>query len=243
MNQQEQNNARKADRGTRANKTRRMVTIAMFAALAYAVMLVVHITIGGFLTLDIKDAVMTLCGLYFGPVAALLVAVLVPLLEMVTVSTTGVYGLVMNIIGSVSFSVTASLIYKYKKTFAGALVGLLSGAAAMTALMLLFNLIVTPRYFGMPVSAVRDMIPGLLLPFNLTKAAINVGLVLLLYKSLSTVLKKARVLPRGAVEIPQENKNPFTPRTLLVSLVGLLLVAGSLVVIFTVLHGKIGFGK
>ena len=242
MNEQknDRNGAKVAPRKTR---TRRMVAIAMFAALAYVVMLVIHIQIGGFLTLDIKDAVMTLCGLYFGPEAALIIAVLVPLLEMVTVSTTGVYGLVMNIIGSASFAVTASLIYKYKKTFTGALIGLVSGAFAMTAVMLLFNLIVTPRYFGMPVSAVRDMIPTLLLPFNVTKAAINVGIVLLLYKSLSTVLKKAHVLPYGAVEIPEQTKPAFTLRTLAVSLAGLVLIIASLVVIFTVLGGKIGFGK
>lgn len=243
MNDQNQNNEFPVERGQRATRTRRMVTIAMFAALAYVVMLVIHITIGGFLTLDVKDAVITLCGLYFGPVAALIIAVLVPLIEMITVSTTGVYGLVMNIIGSASFAVTASLIYKYKKTFFGAIIGLLSGAAAMTAVMLLFNLVVTPRYFGMPVSAVRDMIPTLLLPFNVTKAAINVGIVLLLYKSLSTVLKKARVLPYGAVESPEQSKPAFNVRTLIVSIVGLALIIASLIVIFTVLHGQIGFGK
>ena len=243
MNLQENKNSNPSHT-PRRDRTRRMVIIAMFAALAYVVLLAVHIKIGGFLTLDIKDAVMTLCGLYFGPAAALIIAVLVPLLEMVTVSTTGVYGLVMNIIGSVAFSVTASLIYKYKKTFAGALIGLLAGSFAMTAVMLLFNLIVTPRYFGMPVSAVRDMIPTLLLPFNVTKAAINVGIVLLLYKSLSTVLKKAHILPHGAIENPTADKEGNSiVRTLAVSVAGLVFIIASLVVIFTVLHGQIGFWK
>ena len=173
--------------------------IALFAAFAYVLMLAVHIVIGGFLTLDLKDAVITLCGLYFGPIGALAIAILVPLLEMVTVSTTGAYGLLMNFAGSAAFSLTASLIYKYRKTLWGAVVGLLSGAFLMTAVMLLLNLVVTPRYFGMPVAAVRQMIPSLLLPFNLTKAAVNAGLVLLFYKPLSGALKRAKTsLPRRA---------------------------------------------
>ena len=111
---------------------RRMVIIAMFTAMAYVAMLVIHIKVS-FLTLDVKDAVITLCGLYFGPASAVIISLLVPLIEMITVSTTGVYGLIMNILGSLAFSVTASLIYKYKKNMWGAVAGLVSGAVLMTA--------------------------------------------------------------------------------------------------------------
>ena len=226
-------------------RTRRLVMIALFAAIAYALMLAVHIVIGGFLTLDLKDAVITLCGLYFGPIGALVISLLVPLLEMVTVSSTGFYGLLMNIAGSAAFSLTASLIYKYRKTLWGAIAGLLSGAFLMTAVMLLLNLLVTPRYFGMPVAAVRKMIPGLLLPFNLTKAAVNAGLVLLFYKPPSTALKRAGVLPRGAenAETPEISRRRLVRRRVIVTACGIVLVAVSLVIIFTVLGGKIGFGK
>ena len=113
----------------RREATRRMVMIGLFSAMAYVVMLLLHIKVS-FLTLDVKDAVITLCGLYFGPVSALIISVLVPLLEFITVSTTGVYGLIMNILGSVSFSVTVSLIYKYKKTLWGAMLALFTGAFA-----------------------------------------------------------------------------------------------------------------
>ena len=114
-----------------AQKIRRMVVIGMFAAMAYVAMLVIHIKVS-FLTLDVKDAVITLCGLYFGPLSALIISVLVPLIELVTVSDTGLYGLIMNILGSVSFSVTASLIYRWKKSFFGAILALASAAFVMT---------------------------------------------------------------------------------------------------------------
>ena len=222
---------------------RRMVIIAMFCAMAYVVMLLIHIKVG-FLTLDVKDAVITLCGLYFGPLAALFISVVVPLLEL-SVSTTGYYGLIMNILGSVSFSVTASLIYKYKKTLWGAIAGLLSAAALMVAVMLLANLFITPYYMGVTVDAVRGMIPTLLFPFNLLKAIINVGVVLLLYKSMSRALRKAGVLPRRTTASEDTTFVPTTKKrliTVLITAIAILLIAVSMVLIFTVFKGKFDFG-
>lgn len=218
-------------------KLRRMITIALFAALAYVAMLVLHIKVG-FLTLDVKDAVITLCGLYFGPLAALVVSVIVPLLELVTVSTTGFYGLIMNILGSVAFSVTASLLYKWKKTFWGAIVALVSAVCATTGVMLLANLLITPYYMGVGVAEVWALIPTLLLPFNAVKALLNAGLVLLLYKQLSGALRRARVLPSEGVQGAKRN----TLRSVVVLLVACAVIAGCAVIIFAVLGGKITFG-
>ena len=231
-----------------AQKIRRMVVIGMFAAMAYVAMLVIHIKVS-FLTLDVKDAVITLCGLYFGPLSALFISVLVPLVELITVSDTGLYGLIMNILGSVSFSVTASLIYKWKKSFFGAILALSSAAFVVTGVMMLANLVVTPYFMGVNVATVRGMIPTLLLPFNLLKAIINVGVVLLLYKHLSTALRKAGFLPRRSFsqsQVAQQTAVAAKPsrwRILAVSAVAVILIAASLLIIFLVLGGNIGFGK
>ena len=228
----------------RGEAIRRMVMIAMFCAMAYVAMLVIHIKVG-FLTLDVKDAVITLCGLCFGPVSALIVSVVVPVFEL-AVSSTGYYGLIMNILGSVAFSVTASLIYKYKKTLWGAVVALLSGAFLMIAVMLAANLFVTPYYMGVTAEAVREMIPTLLFPFNLLKAIANVGVVLLLYKPVSRALRKGGFLPRRVVKEEKGNealaksKSRFT--TVIVAVVALLLIAASMVLIFTVFDGVFDFG-
>ena len=228
----------------RGEAIRRMVIIAMFCAMAYVAMLVIHIKVG-FLTLDVKDAVITLCGLCFGPVSALIVSVVVPVFEL-AVSSTGYYGLIMNILGSVAFSVTASLIYKYKKTLWGAVVALLSGAFLMIAVMLVANLVVTPYYMGVTAEAVREMIPTLLFPFNLLKAIANVGVVLLLYKPVSRALRKGGFLPRRVVkeekwnEALAKSKSRFT--TVIVAAVAVLLIAVSMVLIFTVFDGVFDFG-
>lgn len=230
-----------------AQKIRRMVIIAMFAAMAYVAMLVIHIKVS-FLTLDVKDAVITLCGLYFGPLSALVISVLVPLIELITVSDTGLYGLIMNILGSVSFSVTASLIYKWKKSFSGAILALSSAAFVMTGMMMLGNLLVTPYFMGVDIATVRGMIPTLLLPFNLLKAIVNVGVVLLLYKHLSTALRKAGFLPRKSFSTSQAEggsvaAKPSRLRIIAVSAAAVVLITGSLLIIFLVLGGNIGFGK
>lgn len=218
-------------------KLRRMITIALFAALAYVAMLVLHIKVS-FLTLDVKDAVITLCGLYFGPLAALIVSVIVPLLELITVSSTGFYGLIMNILGSVAFSVTASLLYKWKKTFLGAIIALVSAVCAMTGVMLLANLLITPYYMGVSVAEVWGLIPTLLLPFNAVKALLNAGVVLLLYKQLSGALRRAHVLSGTGEQGTKRN----ALRSLIVLLVAALVIAACVLVIFFVLGGKISLG-
>ena len=225
-----------------SQRIRYLVMLALFTAMAYVVMLAIHIKVG-FLTLDVKDAVMTLCGLYFGPLSALIIAVVVPLLELAT-SDTGPYGLIMNILGSVSFSVVASLIYKYKKTLWGAIIGLISAAFTMVAVMMAANLLVTPHFMGVTVAAVREMIPTLLLPFNLLKALVNVGVVLLLYKTLSRALRRAKVLPKSnrpaQADAPAKRK-PYV--SVVIAVAALILIAASLAVIFTVLGGKIVLGS
>lgn len=218
-------------------KLRRMITIALFAALAYVAMLVLHIKVS-FLTLDVKDAVITLCGLYFGPLAALIVSVIVPLLELITVSSTGFYGLIMNILGSVAFSVTASLLYKWKKTFLGAIIALVSAVCAMTGVMLLANLLITPYYMGVSVAEVWGLIPTLLLPFNAVKALLNAGVVLLLYKQLSGALRRAHVLSGTGEQGTKRN----ALRSIIVLLVAALVIAACVLVIFFVLGGKISLG-
>ena len=216
---------------TSSNKLRRIALIAVFGALAYALMLVVHFKVS-FLTLDLKDTVITLAGLYFGPGAALSLSVLVPLLELISVSDTGLYGFLMNFISTATFSLTASFIYRYKRSLVGAIVALLSAAAATVGVMMLFNLWVTPYYMGVTVETVKGLIPTLLLPFNTVKSCMNVGFVLLLYKPISTVMQRMKLIAK------KDQKTSWNWRTIAVLVLALVLIITSLVVIFAVLGGR-----
>lgn len=177
--------------------TKRVVGIAVFAALAYVVALVCQIIppIAGFLSLDFKDAVIAMASFIYGPISAVLISLIAAFIELVTVSTTGWYGFVMNFLSSAVFSMTASLIYRKIKSINGALIGLFSAVVATTGVMLLLNIFVTPLYMaqvGIPLdtAGVIEMIPEILLPFNFSKALLNSAIAMILYKPLSQALRR-----------------------------------------------------
>ncbi len=174
---------------------RTIATLGMLTALAYAVMAVCKIIppIGGFLSFDLKDTVMAIGGFLFGPIAALCIAILVPFIEFFTVSDTGWYGLVMNIISTVLFVCPCVYLYRRKHKTSSAVTGLVVGTLCLTAGMILWNFIITPRYFGMPRSAVTDLMP-MIITFNLIKGTCNSALIMLLYPPISTALRKARLV-------------------------------------------------
>ncbi len=213
---------------------RRIVLIALFGAISCVVMLLIRFPVM-WLTLDIKDAVIVLAGLYFGPLAAVALSVIVPLIELI-VSDTGFWGLIMNAISTAAFAIPASLIYKYKKDFYGAILALISGVAAMVSVMMLANLLITPIYTGMRIDEIQAWIPQLLLPFNAIKGVLNAALVMMLYKPLSGVLQRVGLMKRS------DKPFRFDLRTVIVSLVALVLIVASFVVFFKVLGGSFQFG-
>ena len=179
-----------------SDRTKKITTLAMLSARAFVVVAVVRIPVVLFLKYEPKDVIITIGGFLFGPLASVIVSAVVSLVEMVTISETGLYGLVMNIIGSVSFAAVASLIYQKKRSIGGAVLGLLAGIAAMVPVMLLWNYIVTPIYMGYPREAVAKMLVPVFLPFNLLKGGLNATLTMLIYKPVVTALRKAGLVPQ-----------------------------------------------
>lgn len=227
------------ERKNMGEKIRRMVAIAIFAALAYVSVALIRIPVM-FLTFDFKDTIIAICGLFYGPLASLTLAVAVPMLEFITISDTGVYGLIMNFLSSFAFAFTASLIYKFKKTLWGAIVGLVSGVFAVTGTMMLANLLITPYFMHAPVETVVSMIPTVLLPFNFTKAVLNASVTLMLYKPVTRVIKKSRLSGKELLEVTVEKKD-FDLRSLLVLIIALVITVAALSVMIFVLGGKISF--
>lgn len=231
-----------SDRKKASQEVRKLTALAVFTALAYVIHFI-HIPVS-FLNLDFKDVIMTVAGMYFGPISGVAVAILVPLLEFPT-SETGVYGLIMNLISSVTFVGVASLIYKFKRTMTGAIVGLSAAVLSMVAAMMMANLFVTPFYMGVSQAVVIDLIPKLLLPFNAIKAILNAALTLCLYKPMTSLLKKAGVAKGNSSVILPEAEHTQTKsnaRSILVFVIGGAIAIMSLVIIFGVLGGKISFG-
>lgn len=176
------------------NKTKKITTIGMLCAAAYVVMLVGRIPIILFLSYDPKDIVITIGGFIFGPLASFFIALVVAVVEMFTVSGTGIIGCIMNVISSCSFACTAAFIYKKKHNLSGAVIGLLSGCGLMLMVMLLWNYLITPIYMGYPREAVAELLLPAFLPFNLIKGGLNAAFTMLLYKPIVTALRRSHLL-------------------------------------------------
>ena len=201
-----------------SKKIKSLAAMALLTALAVAADLFLRIPgIGGFLTYEPKDVIITIGAFIFGPIAGILMSLAVSFVEMITVSSTGPIGLLMNYLSSATFVGVASVIYYRKKTMPRAIIGLCAAVLSMTAIMLLWNYIVTPMYMGVPRQAVLEMIVPLLLPFNLLKASLNAALVLLLYKGVVTALRKSKLVPER--ESSSENKRLNTVLVVVISAV------------------------
>ncbi len=171
--------------------TRRLVGMAMFAALAYGVTFVFRIPVV-FLTFDAKDAVLAIAAFIYGPVSAIIMSLIPALIELITISGTAFWGFLMNFISSASFSFTASLIYKHRKNLSGAIIGLYTAALVTTALMIPLNILIMPIFQkDLTAEAVIQWIMPLILPFNLAKTLMNASFVMLLYKPVVVAMRRA----------------------------------------------------
>jgi len=180
--------------------TRRLTLMAMLAAMAYVAMLITRPlpSVAGFLSYDLKDVIVAIAGFTLGPVPALLITLVVSLVEMVTVSSTGPIGLLMNVLSTSAFVLPSAILYQRNKSLKSAAVGLALGVVLMTAVMLAWNYIITPLYMNVPRAVVAGMLLPTFLPFNLVKGGLNAGITMLVYKPVSSALRRAGLLsPSG----------------------------------------------
>lgn len=182
-------------------KTRDLTILALLAAVAYVVMYLsklIPVNVLGFLNFDLKDVIVCIAGFLFGPLAAAGISLVVSLIEMVTISSTGLWGLLMNVLSTCAFACTAAYIYQRKKTIKNAIVGLVVGIVLMAVVMLLWNYLITPIYMKVPREQVVGLLIPIFLPFNLIKGGINATLTMLLYKPIVNALRKAKLVePSG----------------------------------------------
>ena len=214
---------------TTKNNLNKLICMGMLTAIAVAADLFLRLPgIGGFLTYEPKDVILTIGGFIFGPLAGIVMSLVVCLVEMVTVSTTGFIGLLMNFLASAFFVGVSAVIYQRKKTLFRAVIGLISGAFSMLAIMLLWNYIMTPIYMGVPREEVLKLFVPLLIPFNLLKAFLNAALTLFLYKGVVTALRRSRLLPERE---SNDGENKKTNTVLIVCISALLAVTFVLVLL------------
>lgn len=173
-------------------KTRKLTTMAMLAALAIVLVAMVHFPIipaAPFLEYDPADIPIFIGAFLFGPWAGLVLTLVVSILQGFTVSAgSGVIGVIMHFFATGTFCVLAGSIYRKNHSKKGAVMALIAGALAMTAVMCLCNLILTPIFMGRSLGVVIKMLLPAIIPFNLIKASVNSIATYIIYKPVSRIV-------------------------------------------------------
>ncbi len=172
---------------------RKMCTMAILSALSLVLIILIHFPIipaAPWLEYDPADIPILIGGFVYGPIAGFIITVVASLVQALTVSAaSGWVGFVMHVIPTGTLVMVSSIIYKYNKTRKGALIALIAGCIAMTAIMIPANLFFTVRYWGQPLEVVKASIIPIIIPFNIIKSVGNSFVVLVIYKTLRKIVK------------------------------------------------------
>lgn len=144
--------------------------------------------IPSFLLYEPGDIPILILSFLYGPIPALISAFISSLLMALITGAGGPYGAIMHFIATGTLVVVAGLFYKKFHNKKGAILGMIAGSLAMTAIMIPANLIITPIYLGATRNQVIKLLPGII-PFNLIKALLNSIITIFVYKRLANFLR------------------------------------------------------
>lgn len=173
---------------------KKLVTMAVLAALSIVLMMFIKFPIipaAPYLIYEPADVPIMIGSFLFGPLAGLVITVIVSAIQTLTSSSgNGVVGFFMHVVATGTFVITAGLIYKKIHTVKGAIIALVFGTLAMTAVMIPVNLVIQPNFYGVPIDAVKSLLIPAIIPFNILKAGLNSVLTFVIYKRISNVVHK-----------------------------------------------------
>lgn len=148
------------------------------------------------LRFDATGVVSMLAALVYGPIPALVITVLgwLPHLFFIPLGT-----LIAAVTMGASIIVAGS-VHRARPGLGGAALGTALSMAVFVALALLLNLLITPLYNSMSMADVAELIPSVLLPFNLIKAGAITAATLLLYRPAMRLDR--RLAAMGSRQVP-----------------------------------------
>lgn len=185
---------------------RKLTVTAILSAVAALLMFLDFSTplMPSFIKMDVSDFPALIASFALGPVSGVLVCLIKNLINLMTTSTGGV-GELSNFILGCMLVIPAGLIYKHKKTRAGAFIGALVGAFCMAAVSFFSNMyLVYPVYTNfmpmeMIIQAYNTILPSVTklwqallifnVPFTFVKGLLCSLITFVLYKRLSPILK------------------------------------------------------
>ena len=164
----------------KSNEILRMAQMGVLTAIAIVLVALVRIPlipVTQFLVYDMADVPILIGTLLLGTVPGLF-------------SADGWIGLVMHFVASGALVVLVGLFYRRRHKMRDAIIGMVLGTIAMTAVMIPMNLIFTVEFLGTPRQVVMDMLVPAIIPFNLLKGGLNCVISGLLFQALVPFLRR-----------------------------------------------------
>lgn len=174
--------------------TKTIVTVGIFAGIAFILQYigsVMGLKVSGFLEIEISDVPALIASLAYGPLAGVMVEFIKNLVHCL-ITSTGFVGEFANFTVNGILCFAAGLIYKYKRTYRGAIISLLTGVAVMVMAGAAVNFfIMLPLY--MPSSdfiTKFNLVTKLIIPFNFVRGVAISLITLFTYKHISRIIRK-----------------------------------------------------
>ena len=186
-----------APTNTNVWSTKQLVAMALMCAIGVILSFVEFPLLPGvtWLKFDASNMPAMVSGFAFGPAAGVAVGIVTAIIHGLLMAD--FTGALMNILTVTCFVLPAALVYKKKRTYPAAIVGLVLSVIAATIGAIVGNLIVTPMWLGVPLEAVVAMIIPILIPFNLLKGCLNAVLTLIIYKAISNLITPKKEQTKG----------------------------------------------
>ncbi|MCI8342916.1 MAG: ECF transporter S component [Clostridia bacterium] len=235
----------------------RIAVIALFSTLSgllYILNFPIAAAFPSFLELNFSDIPALIGTFALGPLSGAIIVVMKVLIKLVVKSTSTMFvGDLADIVIGIAFVVPAGLLYKHKRTFKGALIGMGVGTLCSVAFAVLFNRVaLVPLYVQLYFGGKWEPLVGMMtplfpsctketfynfylwvsvLPFNMMRCLIAAVVTLLVYKRISVAINRLseRLTPKGEGSDAREKRN-----TLIAVLVCAFVIL--LLILFTLLH-------
>lgn len=193
------------------NQIKKIAIIALFSSIS-AVLMFFDFPIPvapSFMKMDLSELPVIIGGFVLGPTQCVVIAVLKVVIKFLIKGTSTMFlGEIANIIGSITYALPASIIYKTLKTKERAVIGLILGVCLASIMCTLCNaLFLFPVYIkvfhiseSMIIGMCSKIFPFIdsmtkvyllsVLPFNIIKFSIASIITYIFYKRISTYIKR-----------------------------------------------------
>ena len=174
---------------------KKVSNIGVMSALSFVLMLTVRFPLFlPFLIYEPGDIPILIIAFLYGPIPALISTAILSIFMALFTGLGGAFGAFMHFIATGTLVGLAGYIYRKYHSKKGAIIALVAGSLAMTIVMVGANIIFNPIFYGIPREKTIEMLLPGIIPFNLSKAFINSGITVFVYKKIAEFLRKKGLL-------------------------------------------------